>query len=110
MVDAIELTAPIEGSSGFAEHFAALGPVDTAGRSLRELDLDTRVFRYPMSYLIYSTAFDALPESAKDAVFTRIGEILRATPAQDGFATLSVADRAAIAEILADTLPDFAIR
>jgi hypothetical protein len=110
MVDAIELTAPLDGSSGFAEHFATLGPVDAAGRSLRELDLDTRVFRYPMSYLIYSTAFNALPESVKNAVFARIGEILRATPAQDGFANLSVADRAAIAEILADTLPDFANR
>jgi hypothetical protein len=110
MVDAIELTAPLDGSSGFAEHFATLGPVDAAGRSLRELDLDTRVFRYPMSYLIYSTAFNALPESVKNAVFARIGEILRATSAQDGFANLSVADRSAIAEILADTLPDFANR
>lgn len=110
MVDAIELTAPIEGSSGFAGHFSTLGPVDSAGRSLRDLDLDTRLFRYPMSYLIYSAAFNALPEFVRDAVLARIDAVLDATPAQDGFANLSVADRAAIAEILAATVPDFADR
>lgn len=110
MVDAIELTAPIEGGSGFAEHFGTLGPVDSAGRSLRDLDLSTRLFRYPMSYLIYSTAFNALPEFAKEAVFARISELLRATPADDGFTSLSVADRSAIAEILTATLPAFADR
>jgi hypothetical protein len=60
-----------------------------------------------MSYLIYSNAFNALPGFVKDAVFARIRETLRATPAQDGFANLSVADRSAVAEILAETLPDF---
>jgi hypothetical protein len=110
MVDAIELTAPIDGSSGFAEYFESLGPFDSAERSLRDLDLDTRLFRYPMSYLIYSNAFNALPGFVKDAVFARIRETLRATPAQDGIANLSVADRSAVAEILAETLPDFADR
>src|SRR5205085_11601248 len=48
------LTAPIQGTSTFAADFAAQGP-------LREFDLKTRLFRYPLSYLIYSAAFNAMP-------------------------------------------------
>jgi hypothetical protein len=107
MVDEIDLTAPITGSSGFAEYFEALGPFDSAGRSLRQFDLNTRVFRYPLSYLIYSNAFEALPAVAKDAVLDRLKQILGATPEQDGFMRLSIADRNSIAEILAETLPAF---
>jgi hypothetical protein len=109
MVDAIELPAPIEGSSGFDEYFQSLGPFDSQGRSLRDLDLGKRVFRYPLSYLIYSSAFAALPEVAKDAVYRRLGEVLADTPEQDGLLRLSVSDRASIAGILADTLPDFGV-
>ena len=107
MADEIELTSAIEGGSGFAEHFESLGPFDSQQRSLREFDLNSRVFRYPLSYLIYSSAFEALPPVAKNAVYRRVSEVLNANPDQDGFSRLSLADRTAIAEILADTLPDF---
>ena len=52
----------VEGASGYAEEFAAKGPRDARGRSLRDFDLRTRIFKYPCSYLIYSEAFDAIPE------------------------------------------------
>ena len=45
---------------GFAETFAAPGPKDRAGRSLRELNLETRLMRYPCSYMVYSEAFQRL--------------------------------------------------
>ena len=54
-----KLTDPVAGTSDFAEEFAARGPFDEKGRSLREFDLTTRLFKYPCSYLIYSKAFDA---------------------------------------------------
>ncbi len=38
-----------------------LGPHDSRGRSLRELDLGKRLFSYPLSFEIYSDHFDALP-------------------------------------------------
>jgi len=107
MIDEIALTAAIEGGSGFTEHFETLGPFDSERRSLREFDLNSRVFRYPLSYLIYSSAFQALPPVAKDAVYQRIGEVLAASPEQDGFSRLTVTDRTSIAEILAETLPEF---
>jgi hypothetical protein len=106
MVDSVPLTGTISGGSGFREHFESLGPIDAAGRSLREFDLETRLFRYPLSYLIYSEAFSALPGSVKESVYDRLKEILRAAPADDGFAMLTTSDRAAIAAVLAETLPD----
>ncbi len=47
------LDGPIAGTSGFAEEFTARGPRDSQGRSLREFDLNQRLFKYPCSYLIY---------------------------------------------------------
>jgi hypothetical protein len=66
------LGAPIRGSSGFTTRFATIGPRDRQGRSLRELDLQTRLFKYRCSYMIYSPAFDALPAEARDAVLARM--------------------------------------
>src|SRR5947209_7164212 len=52
-------------SSEFAREFAARGLRDSKKRSLRDFDLRDRIFTYPCSYLIYSSAFDAIPEPAK---------------------------------------------
>jgi hypothetical protein len=60
-----KLEGPVEGGSGYADEFAAKGPRDPRGRSLRDFNLRTRIFRYPCSYLIYSEAFDAIPGPAK---------------------------------------------
>jgi len=106
-VDEIALPAPVEGSSGFAAHFSSLGPFAADGRSLRELDLQTRLFRFPLSYLIYSDAFAGLDQTARGLVLDRLRETLESTPDEDGFDRLSIADRAAIAAILAETLPGF---
>jgi hypothetical protein len=70
------LKEPIEGSEQYAADFAAQGPKDHKGRSLRDLDMKTRMFQYPCSFLIYSDQFDALPQSAKDKVYRRLRERL----------------------------------
>ena len=70
------LDAPVEGTSTFATEFAARGPRDHAGRSLRDFDLTRRMFRYPCSFLIYSAAFDALPAPARDRIYRRLWEVL----------------------------------
>ena len=51
-VDERPLPGPVDGTSPFARVFAAGGPRDAHGRSLRQLDLHTRLMRYPCSYLI----------------------------------------------------------
>ena len=72
----VRLTAPIAGVSGFAKMFAARAPHDRQGRSLAELDLQTRLFKYRCSYLLYSPAFDALPAEARTALFARLRSLV----------------------------------
>lgn len=103
LVDEAELTDRITGTSGFAETFMARGPRDAHGRSLRDLDLSTRLFKYPLSYTIYSRAFEALPGVIKDRVYARIDEILSGVDASAPYARLTSADRTAIGEILRAT-------
>jgi len=75
-VDEAALVSPVQGVTGFATSFPARGPRDRHGRSLREFDLRTRVFRYRCSYMIYSPAFDALPAAAKTALYARMRQVL----------------------------------
>ncbi|MCY2994590.1 MAG: hypothetical protein NTY19_43005 [Planctomycetota bacterium] len=107
-VDEAPLTDRIWGTSGFAEEFAARGPCDQQGRSLRQFDLQRRLFKYPCSYLIYSASFDALPPQVKQHIYRRLQEILTGQDADKDFAHLSAADRQAILEILRATKPDLA--
>lgn len=104
--DEAELTAPIQGTSKFTEEFARRGPFDAQGRSLREFDLQTRLFKYPCSYLIYSDSFAALPEVIKTAVFQRLWNLLTRQDRDPSYDHLTGHDRAAILGILRDTVPD----
>jgi hypothetical protein len=99
------LEGPVKGDSAFAAEFATRGPRDPEGRSLRDFDLGTRIFKYPCSYLIYSDAFDALPEPAKGYVYHRLLEILTGREQNPDFAKLTGEDRRAILEILLATKP-----
>ena len=105
-VDESPLTDRMTGSAGFEAAFAARGPFDRRGRSLREIDLDRRLFRYPCSYMIYIAAFDALPADAKDAVYRRLWQVLSGADRDRRYALLPRGDRQAIVEILRDTKPD----
>jgi hypothetical protein len=107
MANEAPLADEVTGVSGFTEYFQTLGPMDSEGRSLRELDLKTRTFRYPLSYQIYSEAFDALPDDAIAYLYRRLNEVLEAENAEEEFSHLSIEDRSAILEILQDTKPSF---
>jgi hypothetical protein len=99
------LKAPVTGVSTFTKTFPQRGPRDSQGRSLRDFDLRTRLFRYPLSYMIYDAAFDALPDMAKDRVYQRLLDILTGKERGEAYARLSAADRRAILEILRETKP-----
>jgi hypothetical protein len=105
-VDEAPLASPISGSAAYGDWFSKIGPRDSQGRSLRDLDLNTRMFKYPCSYLIHSTAFDQLPPQAKEYVAERLLSILSGKDTTAAFAHLSAEDRRAILEILAETKPD----
>ncbi|HEV7279815.1 MAG TPA: hypothetical protein VGN57_06335 [Pirellulaceae bacterium] len=126
------LTSPVAGNSDFAGEFSGKGPRDERGRSLREFDLQTRLFKYPCSFLIYSPQFDGLPDEVRSYVYDRLIAVLNETPKEAGaeettvdeksagsrkrrpekdpFVHLSAADRLAIREILVATKPEFAER
>jgi hypothetical protein len=105
-VDEAPLKTTVLGSSGFAERFAAAGPRDRLGRSLRQFDLSQRIMRFPCSYMIYSDAFEALPAPARDAVYRRMWRILSGEEQEGRYDRLSAADRRAVLEILRDTKPN----
>jgi hypothetical protein len=97
--------APLEdiaGTSGFAEHFAGEGPRDMKGRSLRDLDLKRRLMRYPCSYMVYSAAFDALPDTAREMVFRRMKRIFSGEERAPRYAHVAPGGEAVL-EILRET-------
>jgi len=102
-----QLTESVQGTSGFAEEFGKRGPRDSKGRSLRDLDLHRRLLRYPLSYLVYSKSFDAMPEELKDYVIRRFHQVLSGEDKSADFQHISADDRTAILEILRDTKPGF---
>ena len=108
--DEAPLAGPIEGTTTFAKEFAARGPTDAEGRSLRHFDLERRLFCHPCSFLVYSESFDALPAELRDRFWTRIGEVLTAADPGPRFHHLSADDRKAIRAILVATKPDAAAR
>jgi hypothetical protein len=102
---AAAFTEPIAGTSTFAKDFSTRGPQDKQGRSLRDLDLNHRLLRYPLSYLIYSKSFDEMPGTVKDYVTRRLHEVLTGQDQTAEFKHLSVEDRQAILEIVRETKP-----
>jgi hypothetical protein len=104
-IDEAPLVGPVKSGSGFTEKFAQAGPKDRQGRSLRDFELRRRLFQYPCSYMIYTPAFDGLPQLARDAVYMRMWEVLSGREKQPRYRALSLADRRAIVEILRETKP-----
>lgn len=98
--------AAIEGTTGFAAEFASDGPADDHGRSLRTLDLETRLLRHPCSFLIYSKTFDALPEELRQRFWSKMDAVLCRNEASEKFAHLTPGDRSAICGILKTTKSD----
>jgi hypothetical protein len=70
------IASPLSAASAFGNAFSSTGPRDRKGRSLRALDLQTRLFKYRCSYMVYSPAFDALPAAARSAVLERLRETI----------------------------------
>ena len=104
------LTDKITGTSEFTARFATLGRRDREGRSLRDFDLERRLFKYPCSFLIHSEAFQAIPSQVKGYIYRRLWEILNGNDRGSAFAHLTNTDRQSILAILRDThtgLPDY---
>jgi hypothetical protein len=84
------LKAPVKGVSTFSETFPRRGLRDPQGRSLRDFDLKTRLFRYPLSYMIYSAAFDGMPDKVRERVYQRLYERLSSDSSETGKTILEI--------------------
>lgn len=100
------LSTPITGSSEFAQSFVARGPADSNDRSLREFDMRTRMFKYPLSYLVYSEAFDALQPVLRIEVCQQLRQILDGENQTSEYSHLTKELRQQIREIVLATKPD----
>lgn len=103
-----QFTQPISGTAGFENVFTGGALRDTAGRSLRDLDLQTRLFRYPLSFVINSPAFSALPNEVRRAVLLRIRDELTGEASTLADLPGDAQSRSAAWEILLATQPDLA--
>jgi hypothetical protein len=102
----VPLTAPVHGTSAFAQWFESHGPKDKSGRSLRQLDLQTRLFKFPCSYVIYSPAFQALPKAAKLHLWRRLWQVLSGEDKSPEFHQIPVETKQTIQQILIETYSD----
>jgi hypothetical protein len=98
------LPVPLSGTTAFAQDFARHAVRDRQGRSLRDFDLQSRLFKYPCSFLVYSDAFNALPQMARRAVYARMRDVLEGREPSD----LTEAERRVVTEMLTETRPEFA--
>jgi hypothetical protein len=109
-VDEAPLREPVAGVSTFTSTFPNRGLRDGRGRSLRDFDLRTRLFRYRLSYMVYSEAFDGLPARLLERVYRRLYDVLAGNDSRDRFAGLSADDRRTTLDIIRETkanLPDY---
>ena len=109
-VDEAPLPSSVTPGNNFVREFSQLGPRDTQGRSLRDFQLEQRLFRYPCSFLIYSSTYDHLPSRVRDYVEERLIDILTGSDDSKTFSHLSADDRRTILEILVETKPGFSQR
>jgi hypothetical protein len=102
--DERRLLGSVHGNAGFEAEFEAQGPADECGRSLRDFELVSRTFKYPLSFLVYTPAFQSLPPLAKRYLYERFLATLGSASGSAAFDR----DRTAALQILAATLPEFA--
>jgi hypothetical protein len=103
----VALPDPVKGVSTFSRTFPQRGPRDSRGRSLRDFDLRSQLFRYPLSYTVYSRAFDALEPQTKARVYRRLYEVLSGADRSGAFARIPAGRGREALEILRATKADF---
>lgn len=103
--DETALTAPVKGDAAFVAGFEKDGRRDSKGRSLRQLDMKTRMFRYPCSYILQTEAFEGLPQPLKERIYKRLHEVLSGKDTAPTWKHLTPAVRQEILEILRETQP-----
>jgi len=93
----------IEGEEDFQTAFTASAPQSRSGRSLKDFQLNTRLFKHRCSYMIHSLTFRNLNPHLKKTVLARLGDILEGRDRSGTFDYLGSSERGHILAILRDT-------
>ena len=93
----------VEGSEEFQTAFLKQAKVDSAGRSLRDFNLLSRLFKHRLSYMIHSTSFKNLPKEIKSVFLQKLEEMLQAPKAHELSEHLSEKEAARIQHILRES-------
>lgn len=96
----------IEGDPAFQEAFAKNAPQTKDGRSLKDFQLLTRLFKYRCSYMVYSLTFKHLMPQLKETVLAELWKALEDKDPAGRYAYLGGSERKNIKHILAETLED----
>lgn len=107
-----EAPFPAEGIKGngiFEPAYARTRKPDSKNRSLRDLDLATRLFQFRCSPLIYSHSFATLPKELRDIILLKLAAGLQAAEPPASFKHLPKEERQAIFEIISATLPNLPV-
>lgn len=103
-LDEPALPSPVTGSDKYRQWFETLGVRDETGRSLREFDLTTRLFRFRVSYLIHSRLFQELPADVKQRIYARIRQALAGKEPTVPESWHTTEDRAALLSLMTATV------
>ena len=104
------LPVPVTGNPDFVRDFTASAIKDRKGRSLRDLDMKTRMFKHPCSFLIYTPSFDAMAAPIKEVILQKLYDVLTGKNTDSQYTKLTPEDRQTVLEILRETkknLPDY---
>jgi len=102
-----EASLPAGGVGGdptFKAAFAKRARKSSAGLSLRDFDLRTRLFKYRCSYMIHTPFFQGMPPTLKTAIYQRLRRALDPSRSDPKYAYLPSGEKAAINRILQATL------
>lgn len=108
--DEVRLTAPIRGTSDFARDFSSRPARYENLPSLREFDLQSRLFRRPCSYLIQSANFAALADELRQEALRQISDVLDGKANDARVDRLPAMDRAEIKNVIRATFSDLSPR
>lgn len=96
----------IDGSADFQTAFLTTARQTPDGRSLKDFQLLTRLFKYRCSYLIYGLTFRHLAPPLKQTVLAKLWQVLHGNDPTQRYAYLGDSERQHITRILVQTLPD----
>lgn len=91
--------------NGFWQDFTKNKQTDAQGRSLKDPELKTRLFRYRCSYMIYTPLWRGLPPVIKDRIWRKLHQALTDPSHPDG-THLPADEKQAIRDIIAATCDD----